>query len=297
MIKFAAFGYLLSQDCNQSFSNIMALLTLILPTGVGNSILSCLSRAIQGIRDKFTKPDVMVTQGNEVDGTIVAFFKVTVQLMQTMFTSVPMETFKNMHVSVTKLKMISDYLRSSTTIFDYIMKLFQKCMEIVGEKLLKYYGKLPKFLQEESLNSLVDRYVDIKEKQLDIKAKNNSFFAKIVVDLYNDALKAQAKIVKTNKKADFGQSKLLGYITIMIKNLEPVILKIPDHIKGTKNARRTKPFWVYIFGEPRIGKTSMYQPYVVNAVAHCCKLIDKYRDYSEYTYFRNCGDEYWEKLS
>ena len=113
--------------------------------------------------------------------------------------------------------------------------------------------------------------------------------------MYNDAITAQAKLIKVNRKIDFTQSKLLAYLNIMIRNLEPIISRIPDHVKGTKNARRTKPFWLYIYGEPRIGKTSMFQPYVVNAVAHCAKLIDKYQDYSEYTYFRNCGDEYWEK--
>jgi len=83
----------------------------------------------------------------------------------------------------------------------------------------------------------------------------------------------------------------------MIRSLEPAIQKLPDHVKGTKNARRTKPFWIYIFGEPRIGKTSMLQPYLVNVIAKECGLVDSYRDYSEYTYFRNCGIQYWEKYN
>ena len=293
--KFAAFGYLLSHEHNRTVPNILALLTLILPTGVGDCIISSLNRAIQGIWVKFRAEDTFVTHSYNDDNTIVAFFKVTVQLMKSMFTTIPTEHFKDMQLSVNKIKMVADYLKNSNTIFEYIMRLFQKTLEIVGNKLLKYYGKLPKILQQENLNDLIDRYVKIKEDRLDIKALNNSYIARQVMSVYHDALQAQAKMVKSNKRIDFGQSKLLAYLNIMIRNLEQVVSKIPDHVKGTKNARRTKPFWIYIFGEPRIGKTSMFQPYIVNAIARSCGLIDQYRDYSEYTYFRNCGDEYWEK--
>ncbi|APG78508.1 hypothetical protein [Wenzhou picorna-like virus 39] len=293
--KFAAFGYLLSQEHNRSLPNVLALLTLILPTGVGDCIISSLKRAIQGIWEKFSKVNELVAMSYDDDNTIVSFFKVTVHLVKSMFTTIPFEHFKNMQLSVAKIKMVADYLKNSSTIFEYIMKLFQKTLEIVGNKLLKYYGKLPKLLQQENLNDLIDRYVKIKEERLDVKAVNNSYVARQVMEVYTEALNAQAKLVKSNKKIDFGQSKLLAYLNIMIRNLEQVVAKIPDHVKGTKNARRTKPFWIYIYGEPRIGKTSMFQPYIVNAVARCCGLIDKYRDYSEYTYFRNCGDEYWEK--
>lgn len=295
IVKFASFAYLLSQEQNRTPSNILALLVLILPTGVGDCVISSLSRAIQGIWTKFRAKDTMIANSNQDDGTIVAFFKVTLQLIQTLFTNISLEKFKNMQISVAKIKMIADYLKNSSTIFEYIMKLFQKCIEIAGNKILKYYGKLPKILQEETLNDLIDKYVEIKENQYDIKAKSNSYHAKMVVDVYNSALQAQAKMIKSSKRVDFGQSKLLAYLNIIVKNLEPIIQKIPDHVKGTKNARRTKPFWIYIFGEPRIGKTSMFQPYIVNAVSRACGLIEKYKDYSEYTYFRNCGDEYWEK--
>lgn len=297
ILKFAAFGYLLSQEQNRTIPNVLALLTLILPSGVGDCIISSLNRAIQGIWSKFNKQedDKFVAMADETDSTIIAFFKVTCQLMKTMFTGIPSDTFKSMQLSIQKIKMVSEYLKSSSTIFDYIMRAFQECIKIIGNKLLKYYGKLPKFLQEDSLHKLIDEYVNIKENNYDVKAKTNSFYARKIVDVYNQALHAQAKMVKSKGRVDLGQARLSGYLSVMIRNLEPIVAKIPDHVKGTKNARRTKPFWLYIFGEPRIGKTSMFQPYVVNAVARCCGLIDKYRDYSEYTYFRNCGDEYWER--
>jgi hypothetical protein len=294
MVKFASLAFLMSQKQNQSVQNIVALLVLILPTGVGDCIISSLNRAIQGIWTMFKEKTQFVAQSND-SNIIISFFQVTIQLFTSVFKNISMDMFKDMQLSVNKLKMISDYLRSSSTIFEYILKLFEKCVEVAGNKILKYYGKLPKILQEDSLNDLIDRYVHIKEHQLDIKARNNSYNAKLVVNLYNDALKAQAKLIKTSKKNDFGQSKLIAYLNIIVRNLESTVVKIPDHIKGTKNARRTKPFWIYIYGEPRIGKTSTLQPYIINKIAHDCGLVDSYQDYSEYTYFRNCGDEYWEK--
>jgi len=184
VIKFAAFSYLLSQPTNQSFTNIISLLILILPTGIGNTIISCLQRAIQGIRDKFKDKPVDFVAQEDSPNIINSFFKVTVQLLQGMFKNIPSEVFKDMQLSVNKLKMISDYLRSASTIFDYVMILFQKCIEFVGEKVLKFYGKLPKFMQESSMDTLIDDYVEIKEKGLDIQARNNSFIAKKVISVY-----------------------------------------------------------------------------------------------------------------
>lgn len=57
IVKFASFAYLLSQEQNRTPSNILALLVLILPTGVGDCVISSLSRAIQGIWTKFRAKD------------------------------------------------------------------------------------------------------------------------------------------------------------------------------------------------------------------------------------------------
>nr|ULF99671.1 MAG: hypothetical protein [Picornavirales sp.] len=297
VIKFTSFVYLLTKEQNRSVDSILALLVLILPISVGNCVISSLQRAIQGIITRFKVRQEMIAQDYSEDSTVLAFFKVTIDLFKSFFKDIPIDVFKNMSLSVSKIKLVADYLKNSNTIFEYMLSMFQKMFEIVGNKIMKYYGKLPKILQSDQLEDLIDRYVEIKEKRLDIQASNNSYIAKKLVNVYNDAIKIQAKLIKYNKKNDFGQSKILAYLNIIIRSLDPIIAKIPDHIKGTKNARRTKPFWLYIFGEPRIGKTAMLQPYIVNKIARECGLIDSYVDYSEYTYFRNCGDEYWEKYA
>ena len=293
-IKFASLGYLLSQEQNRCVSNVVALLTLILPTSVGSYLIDSLTRAIQGMWELFRGQQEFVAQSND-DSIITAFFKVSVEMLSSMFTNIPVDKFKSMQISVAKIKMVSDYLKNSTTIFEYIIKLFEKCMIIIGEKLFKLYGYLPNFMKEDSISDIVDRFVKIKEDRLDVSAKTNSHSARVIMALYKDTLHAQAKLVKSNKRADFGQSKVLAYLSIIVRSLETVIAKIPDHVKGTKNARRTKPFWIYIHGEPRIGKTSMLQPYIINVLAKECNFIESYEDFSNYTYFRNCGSEYWEK--
>lgn len=293
-VKFASLGYLLLQEQNRSVTNVIALLTLILPTSVGSCLVDSLTRAIQGIWDRFAKSKEFIAQGND-DSIITSFFKVSVEMIAAMFKNVPIDHLRNMQLSVSKIKMVADYLRNSTTIFEYIIKLFEKCMLMIGDKLFKLYGYFPNFMKEDSISDIVDRFVKVKEDRLDISAKTNSHSARIIVALYKDALHAQAKLVKSSKKSDFGQSKILAYLSIIVKSLETVIAKVPDHVKGTKNARRTKPFWIYIFGDPRIGKTSMLQPYIINLLAKECNLIESYEDYSNYTYFRNCGQEYWEK--
>lgn len=307
LIKIIAFGYMISQEHNRSLTNILALLSLIIPTGVGISVIQSLGRAVQGIIGYFVKNQKvgLVVEnenyiephagGDQFESLIEAFFSVTKYIFVGCFKNISPEEFKNVSLSMQKVRVISDYIRSSTTIFDCLIKLFEKCIGVLGDKIFKIYGVLPSLVKADTISPLIDRYMVIKQNNQEALAPTNSHIARSIVSLYEDCLKEQQRLLKvTTKYVDYGQMKLLAYLGVMIKHLESVINRIPEHVKGTKNARRIKPYWIYIFGEPRIGKTSLLQPYLVNILAQSCKIIDHYEDYSAYTYFRNCGDKYWE---
>lgn len=331
IVKIVALGYLLTQSQNRTLKGILALLALTLPAGVGNSIIGSLSRAIKGVCASFYPKDcpdmdqdlplapkitrlgpggieivenetyMEANAGNEEcapSNLIVSFFNMTKFVMMGLFKGADAEALKTASLSAQKIKMVADYIRSSTTIVDMLCRILDKVMTLLGDVVVKHFGVIPGFLKEDTLTPLVDRYVEMKELKRDTKAKTNSVAAKQVLQLYKDVLKMQADIVKAmGRGTSFEKTRVMPYLSVMVKNLEQIVQQIPEHLKGTKNARRVKPFWIYICGEPRIGKTSVLQPYLINVLAKECGIIDQYEDYSNYTYFRNCGDEYWEKYA
>lgn len=319
MLKMISLAYLLTNKENRRPSSLLALITLIIPTGIGNSLITSLSRAIQGVmglfykdQDEEIKKNVMSddhvfvfndnycefeAQAGE-ENLIVSFFMITKQVIMGMFKSVDVCCLKDMQLSAAKIKVVADYIRSSNTIIDLFCKVMEKCIQFMGDCMLKNFGVVPWFLKEDRISPLVDEYVEMKTLKRDVKAKTNSIAAKQVVKLYHDVLKVQADMVKVvGKQVSYERSRVMPYLSVMVKSLEQIVAQIPEHLRGTKNARRIKPFWVYIYGDPRIGKTAMFQPYLINKIARECEILDKYEDYSNYTYFRNCGDEYWEKYA
>lgn len=289
LIQLVSAAYLLSQKANQTISNAVAIFTLILPNTVTCGIqmfASGLIRVIKGLSGA-------TAQGEEDNQNfIVAFFKLTASIIQGMYTDIPKETFDSMHIGAKKVKLISDYLKGTSTIVEYLVKGFSFIMEIIGDKILKYYGILPGFIKEDTLSPLVDQFVDIKLTRKDQTCMINKEHARIVMQLYEELLKYEAKMNKLNKnKIDL---KVTPYVRIMVKSLESVVSRLPDHFRTGVIPRRIKPFWVYIYGDPRIGKSAVVQPYIVNILAQSMGLISQYQDYTNYTYLRNCGEEYWE---
>lgn len=287
--KFLALAYLLSQPQNQNLKNICALLVLIVPLNWSglHSFANDLLRAIQGLAQKF------VTHEGSDSNLILGFFELIKNIMSGLVTTVNDETFKKMNLSSNRLRVISDTIRSTSTIVDFIGTLINKILHVIGDKYLKKWGCLPWFAKDRTIEPLIDEYEKIKLEHIDEKCQIQKAAARRVIQLHDALVTVEAKIHK-KFSLNGSNAKIAPYIRLMIKNLSEMVAKIPDHFRSGKNPRRVKPFWVYIYGDPRIGKSALFQPYIVNALAKSLQLIPAYEDYTNYTYFRNCGDEYWE---
>jgi hypothetical protein len=127
-------------------------------------------------------------------------------------------------------------------------------------------------------------------------AQQTRSIAQQLCELLRELIIMEGKLIKQgNINSAFSKIRVLPYVRVMITSLERALNKVPPHVKGTKNVRRCKPFWVYIFGEPRIGKSSMLQPLIVNALVKALKIRDSYEDPHNLSFFRNCGDDYWDQ--
>lgn len=291
--KIFSMGYLLSQPCNQTFKNVAAIVALALPSTVGGNLefISSLIRAIKGAIGN------LQAQGEHDDSFIYSFYTLTKGVLSGIFSSVDKSAFDSMNISSKKVKLVTDYIRGATTIIDFLFKIFEKCIGFVSDKILKHYGVMPWFLKEDRISLLIDRFLDIKEKRLDQLCTTNRHAAFEVKQLYDDLIKVEASFVKQKSLSKEHNIKIMPYLRVMIRSLENVLQKIPNHLLSGKDMRRSKPFWIYIYGEPRIGKSAMFQPYLVNTLVHALGIRSQYEDYTNYTYFRNCGDKYWEKYS
>jgi hypothetical protein len=291
--KVVSMGYLLSQPCNQNFQNVLAIVTLALPTiVVGNlEFISSLIRAIKGVMGK------LVAQGEYDDCFILSFFKLTKDILSGLFTDVDKKTFDEMFISSKKIKMVADYVRSATTIIDLFMRLIEKLISIVGNMILQHYGVMPWFLKEDRIAPLIDRFIAMKEQKIDIMCKTHKHAAQTVNALYLDVMRMEATMVRSRETIKDHGVKIMPYIRVMVRTLEQLIAQIPLHLLSGKDMRRTKPFWVYIYGAPRVGKSAMFQPYLINKLVKELGIRQEYEDYTNYTYFRNCGEKYWEKYS
>lgn len=287
--KLIALGYLLMQEHNHNIANVAALVTLILPSGGGDSqFIEGLIRVVKGMTGHFS------AQGDE-DGFFTSFFILTRDIVCSMFSGIDREKLGSMKLSSSKVKILVDYLRGATTIVDFLLKAFDKFVQFIGHKILKIYGVLPWFLKEDRFTPLVEEFVAIKTSGKDLKAKSNRSDAHDIMVLHKKACELEAEYIKQcGKGSSLEKSKVLPYLRVMVRHLDDIVAQLPNHYKTGKNPRRIKPFWVYIYGDPRVGKTAVFQPFIINALAKCLKIRDKYEDYSEYTFFRDCGQEFWE---
>jgi hypothetical protein len=292
MIKLLSIGYLLSIKQNQTLPAITAIVALILPSGGGNLLVSGLNRVVQGINGG------CFAQANDEEPLVAGIWHLIRDIFGSLFTDIPADRLNKMKMNATKLKLITDTIRGLSTVTEIIIKVFERVINYFGEKVLKYYGVLPSFMKQDILSPLVDEFVEIKIQQIDRKSSTNKHAAKQILVLYEKLVHFEKEYIKTmGRGSALDNSRVLPYLRIMVRSLEDTVRKIPEHLKTGKNPRRVKPFWVYIYGMPRVGKTAVFQPYLINALAKRLSLREKYEDYSNYTYFRNCGDEYWEKYS
>jgi len=291
LAKIVSVCFLLSKKENQDATSIAALITLILPSSITSGIqafASGLIRVIQGMTGAVAQAD-----DQETDGFIKSFFSLTVGIVKGLFRDVPKDAFENMNLSSKKVRLIADYIRGCTTIVDFVVKIYEKCIELIGDRVLKYFGIIPWFMKEDSIQPLIDEFLDIKQTKLDQQASIHKEAARKVCGLYDRLILVEAKMNKKIHKSG-GQFKIMPYLRIMIRSLENTVNRIPDHLRNGLVPRRTKPFWVYIYGDPRIGKSAVFQPYVVNALSKALNLNTSYEDYTNYTYLRNCGEDFWE---
>jgi len=314
VIKLISFAYLISQKANQTLTNILALSSLILTDIVSANcqyLIDNLVLAVQGIivylnskvhgvieqfdlanfRDRFKDFSAQTGDSSFVQ-SIFDIIKITIGGI---FGDIPKPVFEQLKMSMKKVSAFSAIVKNASSLVEYFGKAISFSVEIIGDYVLEYYGYLPEFLKADNIDDYLERFRAFKKNDYAEQSKNDMFKAGFVRQLYNDLMDYEVKLTKKLSKSSVKDRFIvLPYIKAMRLDVEKAFNNLPDYFKKNTTARRNKPFWVYIHGEPRIGKTATFQPWLINTLAFELGICVKYQDPYNYCNFRNCGSEFWE---
>lgn len=310
-VKLISFSYLIMEKQNQNARSIMALLALILPMDVlGNverMILPHLLRAVEGIRLRFA-PDAetqmykkMIGEaqmGND-ESIIYAFFSLTKQLFISMASPIDSEAFRNMSLQNNKIKLLSDYLKSANTIYEYFFGMFTKLVEFFTDVAVKYYGILPSLFRNADIDELMAEYHEMVRTNVLEQCMVSASEAKRVLDFHAKVFKMESELYrKMNAQTPMSVNiKIMPYLRLMCVHLNKIVNDIPPHVKNGFEGFRKKPFWLYIHGESNVAKSSLIQPILASLLAKRLKLVDTFDDPHNYSYFRVCGAKFYAKYN
>lgn len=301
--KIVSFSYLIT-TLELCTSQLLSLITLILPTCVGAALekLSAgLIRAVETVRRYYANPSAQV---ETYDSSILgAFFS----LIKTLFVSFvnPMDkpTFEKMNIDGRKISVVSDFLRSCTNIWSFILKIIEVIFEYMKDAISYSFGYLPAFFKKvddnncDRLTAFINFYNSLfigTPCELD-KCKTSTESAKIIVSALNEARSLENDLYheSVNSIVPISRWRVLPLLRLAVTHLQKVVVEIPPHVRDGFEGFRKKPFWLYMHGETNIGKSSILQPVIANCLAACLNLVDNFDDPHNYSYYRVCGAKYF----
>ena len=215
-------------------------------------------------------------------------------MLSGLFVGADKKKFLEMKLDQDKVRYFLSGISSIRTIGNYFIELLQFLFSYFREETeqMKVGGE---HLKQEALQDFLDEYYLLKETKKIESARVNAAHATSVRSIHNKALLIQKLILEN--LVDDPQFHLRGFLPslkMIITDLEDAIKMIPPHILSGEETRRNKPYWLYVFGEPRIGKSSFFQPLIVSELVNRLGLTDSYQNLADYTYFRRVGAEYWD---
>ena len=306
VVKMLSFAYLLSCPENRTLPKITSLFLIMMPDNVigllSKATLSVLSLALKSVMERlcdFGRRFQTLDDAIENDCNIIkSLFLIVKNLTFGCFTDIDKDKFQAMTIQAKKVELLARTLKSVTTIGQYFTKMFTGMLTWINEWCLTQFGVPIWFTKDHDVENLFSSYFDCKRNGLFDKAKMEREAALVVLDLiqkFESLEEDLATCVATTPDQD--QSRLLMQVRILLSKLEKVKGDIPPHVRTGVQARRCKPFWLYIHGPPRIGKSSMFQPLLVNEIVARLKLRSKYEDIENFTFYRSVGADWWDRYT
>lgn len=296
-LKILSFLQLVTQPHNQTVINLASIVTLILPAESGEYLIGILPLAIKGIIDHIQRPRFQTESldGSDDGCTIVeAFFNMVRDMFAITFTGTRGGVFKNMKLNQDKVRYFVNGIGSVKTIYHYFTEVFRFVLNYIRTTYDDTVG-CTGTLDQKHIQSVIDKFFQYKTTGKFELARKENVWAKNLQTLHDEMLEISNAILQrliTDEK--FALKSLLPHLRTLLVEVKDALLTVPTHIKNNEEVSRNKPYWLYIFGEPRIGKSSFFQPLIVSELVARLKLTESYQHVANYTYFRRTGSEYWD---
>lgn len=298
IFKILAFINLLREPNNREYGNLISLVALILPTGIGEHVSArvCdLTLAIKGVIERFVVKFTTQTNDNHDCTIITVFFKLVRDMFVNCTSGVDRTTFNDMKMNSERIGFMIRGLSQVKTVYEYFLKLIKMILEYFGLEIHNRDTDNGQFTPEK-YESFVDDYHKYKTEDGDKKAETKKSYALATIDLHKrgeEILGSLMRLSLTEKGKDL--CRAIPSLRHIVNDLKETVVKIPSYFLTEKDeTRRNKPYWCYIFGKPRIGKSAFFQYLLLNELVLRGNLVQDYTNIANYTYFRRCGSEYWD---
>lgn len=295
-LKVISFLQLISQKHNQTPMNIASIVTLILPSEYGEYLINILPLAIKGIIDNMHstrfQAQALETENNVT--VVTAFFNMVRDMFALTFTGNRSSSFKEMRLNQDKVKYFVTGISTIKTVYNYFVEILRFVLTEIKALYTDSIG-CSGVLEEAHVTAVVDKFYQYKTmKKFDLARRENSWAQNVKI-LHEELVEIQRAIFQrlvTDER--FALKSLMPHLRTMISETEEAMLVIPPYVLNGKESSRNKPYWLYIFGEPRIGKSAFFQPLLVTELVARLRLTEDYQHISNYTYFRRTGSEFWD---
>jgi len=332
--KLAASGYLLHQLHSYGALNagsIASLIIMLIPAGAGNmamKILPYLQRAITGSINLFyrfigkgeensdseqddepleeTVDEIQLEENDFIEPQIETngdthysafenMFRAIWYTLKSVFTPPSENEYLTKARMTSRLKIAADSIRNAKTLYEFLTSVIGKAVEIASDFLLTRFGYIPFFMEKDRFSPLVEQYYNFRSKSYEKSAITNSTQAMEIKKFHEELLDFEQYNALHASKTKSAIT-VMPYLRTMITWTENLLKYIPDHLLGDES-RKLAPFWLYIHGPPRIGKSYFFQPYIVNELARVLKLSSQFENPHHLSFFRNPNDQYWDQYN
>jgi len=297
--KIVSAVYLMNQIESIKLPQIVAFMTLVLPIEcIGNlsSILPSLSRAVQGIISKFSTSRMQAQTDDVQESSIVtSFFHLIKELLFGMYKPMDVDNYRKISMSSNRIHLLASFLRDAKTIGEYVVLLIQKIVETIGDLIVKQCGIIPSVIKTDDIGDLIDKYNKYFHEGLYKSCTSNRNHALQVINLRKQLMDIESEL---NKKmlsySSLDKCRIFPYLRVMIKSLDKTVGTIPYHVIGDEKFARMTPFWLFIHGKTRRGKSSMFQPLIMNILCKQLGIRTEFENPANICFSRTCGAPHWD---
>lgn len=250
------------------------------------TLKSCPTRDVEGNFNFESQSDI--PDGEEVS-FMSAICSGIVGSITGLFGPIHKEAFAKYTINLKKITALTLLLRSCGTILSYFAVLFNFGLNLCMKFVRKYVGKLPKCLQPDTLTDIYEDLEYIEGNNIIETSKINMSSAKCIIEFRNKL----NNVLKNTKDINVNRASML-YLNHIKREAELWYKEIPPYLRDVPGSDRSRPAWVYIYGEPRIGKTAVVAKMIIHSCAKSMHLINDNEKWDAFVYSRNLGEPYWE---